>query len=280
MKEKIYYQWLPGTEQENSVVILQRIFLEDDDVYYEFSDGNICHEDLISYGTCDSKDLIGKALVQIPSYGDRWSFDRISAKNLKQFNDVSHQAGEQNFMIPTLNDYNSTGNKNYTSDIKYTSPKSSKYISIDYKDWMSIMDLRKLGLISETLEIDDVVDIKEIDESVQISKENDITATSSNSSVIEVDKSADINISNSLIDIDPVAILVNKSAKYQSTISMELNIDLPSKSLFKIASENFENGEDTFLDVILSHIDYATIKESLRESLRAAYNDVNNENNE
>ena len=84
-----------------------------------------------------------------------------------------------------------------------------------------------------------------------------------------------INISNDKLfdDNDPVAILVNKSAKFESVISMDLKLELPAKSLFNIASENFENGEETFINVILSHIDYETIKNTLKDALLEAYHD-------
>ena len=152
---------------------------------------------------------------------------------------------------------------------------------------MSDNDLKILGIIEDNC-VSDI--IHEYPDNCQIDLSGQINVSDSNSvsvAYIETDKSCitevkspnttllinDINNQSdkNFDDNDPVAILVNKSAKFESVISMDLKLDLPAKSLFNIASENFENGEETFINVILSHIDYETIKNALKAALLDAY---------
>lgn len=302
MKERVYYQWLPGTENEGTISILNNIFIDEGELYYEFTDGNLCWEGLISDITDDPKKIKGKAVVRVSNPNNIWSFETIKNKSMGQFVGVSHDSGQTNFEIPSISDYSKTGDfKSDEGKIKFIPPKSQPKLvkKIDYKDWMDINDQIRYGLISEdeheaiavTLPV-----IKAAPAPSNITKsDNEISISlndpSNNKELIVVqplddtiiklnvpeknDKNIDnINISNDKLfdDNDPVAILVNKSAKFESIISMDLKLELPAKSLFTIASENFENGEETFINVILSHINYETIKDTLKGALLDAYN--------
>ena len=299
MKERIYYQWLPGTENEGTISILNNIFIDEGEVYYEFTDGNLCWEGLISDITNDPKKLKGMAIVRISDINNTWSFETIKNKSMNQFAGVSHDSGQTNFEIPSLSDYNKTGDfKSDEGKITFIPPKNQPKMikKIDYKDWMDINDQIKYGLISEdeyiaaTLPVTKVAtppsNVMKIDNEDTISLNDPsnnkelMVVQPSNDTIIKLwvpeknDKNIDnINISNDKLfdDNDPVAILVNKAAKFESVISMDLKLELPAKSLFNIASENFENGEETFINVILSHIDYETIKNTLKTALLDAY---------
>ena len=139
---------------------------------------------------------------------------------------------------------------------------------IDYKDYMSDEDLYRLGLITEIKKED-----KEIVENVvDTSKNVNINKEEFTNSTIEVlHNEVVIERPNEIVETDPVAILVNAAAKNRTVVPMELEIDLPSVDLFNIAHANFENGADKFIDVILSHIDYAILKDALRTALLSAY---------
>lgn len=304
MKERVYYQWLPGTENEGTVSILSNIFVEDGEKYYEFTDGNLCYEGLICDFTTDPNKIKGKALVRVASPKDLWTFETIKSKSMESFAGVSAESGATNIEIPSLFDYNSNS-LNKSAKVKYIPPKNqlvSSFYNIDYKDWMSDNDLKLLGIIEDNC-VSDIIhechdncqannDQPYCYDNCQVDLSGEINLSDSNSiSVvnIETDKSyiTEVKYPNTTLlindinnqsdknfdDNDPVAILVNKAAKFESTISMDLNIELPAKSLFKIASENFENGEETFLNVILSHIDNEKIKQSLKDALKNAYNE-------
>lgn len=300
MKERIYYQWLPGTENEGTISILNNIFIDEGEVYYEFTDGNLCWEGLISDITNDPKKLKGMAIVRISDLNNTWSFETIKNKSMNQFTGVSHDSGQTNFEIPSLSDYNKTGDfKSDEGKITFIPPKNQPKMikKINYKDWMDINDQIKYGLISEdeyiaaTLPVTKVAtppsNVMKIDNEDTISlnalSDNSccgITVATADSTTLKLNTSekndkeiVNINISNDKLfdDNDPVAILVNKAAKFESIISMDLKLELPAKSLFNIASDNFENGEETFINVILSHIDYETIKNTLKTALLDAY---------
>ena len=299
MKEKIYYQWLPGTNDAGIVVTLNKIYIDEGDVYYVFTDGSECFEGLIADYTNDPKNLKGKAMVRISNPNNKWSFETEKTKSLTQYEGVSHDSGQKNFEIPTLGDYNKNGEfESNAGKINLIPPKNQvKFVSkIDYKDWMDKIDLIKFGLDdvdSCVVNISPLVEAVEYkpdiakDEGEHISLDNGnnscvITNDKDNGTLVKIiecpeeiyKNSTNINISNKLFDDnDPVAILVNKSAKFESTISMDLKIDMPSKSLYKIASENFENGSETFINVILSQIDMETILKSLKDALEIAYNE-------
>ena len=286
MKEKIYYQWLPGTNDAGIVVTLNKIYIDEGDVYYVFTDGSECFEGLIADYTNDPKNLKGKAMVRISNPNNKWSFETEKTKSLTQYEGVSHDSGQKNFEIPTLGDYNKNGEfESNAGKINLIPPKNQvKFVSkIDYKDWMDKIDRIKFGL-------DDVDScaavasplVEAVEYKPDIAKDEGEHISLDNGTLVKIIEcpeeiykdSTNINISNKLFDDnDPVAILVNKSAKFESIISMDLKIDMPSKSLYKIASENFENGSETFINVILSQIDMETILKSLKDALEIAYNE-------
>lgn len=286
MKEKIYYQWLPGTNDAGIVVILDKIYIDEGDVYYVFTDGSECFEGLIADYTNDPKNLKGKAMVRISNPNNKWSFETEKTKALTQYEGVSHDSGQKNFEIPTLGDYNKNGEfESNAGKINLIPPKNQvKFVSkIDYKDWMDKIDRIKFGL--DDVDSCDAVAlpiVKVAEYKPNTTKDEGEDITLDNGTLVRIIEcpeeiykdSTNINISNKLFDDnDPVAILVNKSAKFESIISMDLKIDMPSKSLYKIASENFENGSETFINVILSQIDMETILKSLKDALKIAYNE-------
>ena len=86
-----------------------------------------------------------------------------------------------------------------------------------------------------------------------------------------IKKEVEIEKENVLLDNDPVTILVNTSKKNDTIIPMQMTISLPTKELFNIVSNNFDNGDEKFVDVILSQIKYDMFKVCLRDALLQAY---------
>ncbi len=251
MKKMIYFQWLPGTMCENTIVNLQRIFEDDGEIYYEFNTGDICNKMLIAGYTHDKNELKGKALVRISAPSNKWRFEKNDVGNSKP--DISNVSlnGTTDFEVPSYEDF--TG-KRIENDINYIAPSNKVYLDpIDEESFM-------MNAVDDIIEMTPEPVIKE--DNIKINKENDI--------VIEPVKNVvqETNINN--IN-DPVAILVNSSSKHESSITMELNIDLPAKSLFNIAKDNFDDGANKFIDVILNSIDYKCVKDSLRDALLTAY---------
>jgi hypothetical protein len=87
----------------------------------------------------------------------------------------------------------------------------------------------------------------------------------------EINKPASSNINQN----DPVTIMLNKSKKIDTEISMNLTISLPSKDLFNIIKSNFEDGDKKTLEYIICNMDTEAIKNSIKDSLEIMYNETN-----
>ncbi len=70
---------------------------------------------------------------------------------------------------------------------------------------------------------------------------------------------------------DPVWLMMEKSKKNDTEINMSLIISLPSKSLFNVIQESFEDGDKKAISFIIDQIDDVKIKEGLEEALFLAY---------
>ena len=276
MKIDRYYQWLPNTGNDGEIVKLKNIYYDNDIVFYEFSDGEICNEEFIAPYTTSLKDIKGKMLVELSSRNDSWQQDYIKSKAISDPN-IQSENGRQR-EIPPLDDIlkssNDTIEDSAIGKYRLIPPKSNKTIQpIDYKDYMSNDDLIKMGLIEAPKDV-----VKEKEEKVTTNHiEDEIIETD----IIKYEKDDINNQEDSVVETtkkqeettNPIAILVNASAKNPITIPMELTIDLPSKDLFNIIKNNFEDGSEKFIDVILSHIDYDMLVSSLKEALTNAYNE-------
>ena len=274
MKIDRYYQWLPNTGNDGEIVKLRNIYYDNDIVFYEFSDGEICNEEFIAPYTTSLKDIKGKMLVELSSRNDTWQQDYIKSKAISDPNIQSERGGQRE--IPPLDDILNSSNdvieNSAIGKYRLVPPKSNKTIlPIDYKDYMSNEDLIKMGLIEAPKEV-----VKNIEEEIIVKPTKEEIETD----IIKYEKD-DINNQEDIVvettkkteETNPIAILVNASAKNPITIPMELTIDLPSKDLFNIVKNNFEDGSEKFIDVILSHIDYDMLVSSLKEALTNAYNE-------
>lgn len=280
-----YYQWLPGSEYENTVVRLTSIYVEDGEIYYVFDNGSICLEEFIAPFTTDKRLLGNKMLVEIVNPNQKWQFETIKSTSGKKFSDVNAQNGME-FEVPCLEDYSQKGDNinSLVGSYNIIPPKTrvKNLEKLDYKDYMSEEDLISLGIIEKPMVSDIEKQINEI-----VTNDAVINDSSTITTIVSKEYSEDSIIENTNInntnykeeipnkkicDDDPVGILVNSSVKYPSAVSIDLNIDLPAVSLYSTVVENFENGGERFIDRIISQIDYSKITESLRIGLLNAYN--------
>lgn len=96
---------------------------------------------------------------------------------------------------------------------------------------------------------------------------------SSNFGIIEVEKP----IFKTNIDAsDPVYILMSKAKKIDNEISMNITISLPPKSLYDIAKESFDNGDEKFIQYIVEEVTTDEIKNALKKAIREMYEQVSN----
>ena len=91
----------------------------------------------------------------------------------------------------------------------------------------------------------------------------------------KIDKITETPITNDYKEMkpisDPVWIMLDKAKKFPIDITLDLVISLPSKSLFSVANESFENGGEKVIDYIITNLDNAKIKDSLKVALLKAY---------
>jgi len=74
---------------------------------------------------------------------------------------------------------------------------------------------------------------------------------------------------------DPVYILMSKSKKQDSEISMNISISLPPKNLYDIAKESFDEGNKKFVEYIIENITIDEIKKALKNAITEMYEKLN-----
>ena len=68
--------------------------------------------------------------------------------------------------------------------------------------------------------------------------------------------------------------------KHDTPVELSLSMKLPSKYIANIASSEFEDGFDKFIDCIVEDIDTKLIISELKEALKLAYGDsISNDEN-
>ena len=76
---------------------------------------------------------------------------------------------------------------------------------------------------------------------------------------------------------NPVWLMLSKAKKFDTKIEMDIIVSLPAKALYNVIKESFEDGDEKTIEYIISNLDDQKIKDSLRSSLKEAYEDVSNE---
>jgi len=95
-------------------------------------------------------------------------------------------------------------------------------------------------------------------------------------SVVEPPAPSPVEIKQQKNSSDPVWLMMDKAKKFETPVEMSLIISLPTKSLYDVARESFEEGGDKVIEYIISNLDDNKIKDSLRLALHNAYGDFLN----
>jgi hypothetical protein len=77
------------------------------------------------------------------------------------------------------------------------------------------------------------------------------------------------------ISDDPVHLMVDKSKKFDTEVSLDMTISLPKSSLYNVIDESFENGGDTMIDYIVDNMDIKIIQDALKQALLNSYRGEN-----
>ena len=80
-----------------------------------------------------------------------------------------------------------------------------------------------------------------------------------------------IGSDNYINDESPIYKLLKKQKRNPVEVSIKIKLDLPSKELYGVLSESFEDAEGEILNFILDGVDIEDIKKSLSESIKKNY---------
>jgi len=70
---------------------------------------------------------------------------------------------------------------------------------------------------------------------------------------------------------DPVWLMMDKAKKFDTDVEMKITISLPTKSLYDVAKESFDEGGSKVIEYIIENLDNQKLKESLKTALMEAY---------
>lgn len=282
MKEKRYFEWIDG-DDKGTVVILD--YIEDDEggELYVFDDGTSCYKEYISPMTTspgDFKTGKPKFMVEVESPTNIWEFEDVTSKTVKLH--------DETVVAPSLEEIVADNNGGVAPKQRMVPPRQQKRMrelprKQDYPEPKKESPKLVENVQSQTAQIpsDYYSEPKFVEEpktSFAPNSGNSISMTPEMVAMIAemnqklLMQSNQICESNNKISKqDPVYILVSTSKKDDITVSMDLEMKLPSKDLFAIASSNFDDGEEKFIDTIIQDLEISEIIDSLKASLLKSY---------
>lgn len=73
---------------------------------------------------------------------------------------------------------------------------------------------------------------------------------------------------------DPVWLMMEKAKKFDTDVEMSITISLPTKALYEVAKESFEEGGSKVIEYIIENLDNKKLKDSLKSALEEAYGEA------
>ena len=292
-RKKRYFQWIAG-DNMGAVETLIGINEVDGEYFYMFESGEVMNVRYISPITSDRSLLKEKFMVEVNNRTNLWSFSEIKSRGYRD------ETTGQNFEIPPIEDTMKVSGNGGTIDesavgkMNLIPPaKQQKPMELpDYEEWAcddngvlfsEIEAKRQSDAIIESAhkeaEIkpvlasvsDELTKVEELPTAMEKAQQNGNLElpTPMGSGVI-------VNVRSNPLDLiresTPVEILIDKCKKHSTDIELSVKVDLPSKQVFGIASEEFGATAEEFVSYITSKIDSNIIIESLKNALVAAYN--------
>lgn len=238
-----YFQWL-ATERKGEVVIFNDIVQEDGIDYITFRDGSRINSELVA--EINVNEVTGKVMAEVESPNNVWKFKEVTS--IQDSPRVEQDWESQTkYEVPTADEIafaDLTGQQGTTKPI----PKKKKIELIPPRPTKN-----KFGKIANTADIaekyNEEIDSKKIVEKIET----------------KIVEKPPIDMS------DPVNIMMEKSKKIDTEVNMTLTISLPSKHLFDVAAESFDDGDKKALEYIIENIDISEIKKSLKEGIKEMY---------
>ena len=247
-----YFQWVLG-ERRGEVVFFEKIIQEGDSSFIEFKDGSRINTELIA--EINEDNISGKMVAEVENPHNVWGFEEEKSKDKGPRIEQDWES-QIKYEVPSVDDLVhadlTSGGGNVKphqkrKKVKLIPPRKTK---------------NKFGKIATT---DDLSSL--YNESINSTPIVEQTTLASLSDTI---------IENTIVSNDPVYIMMDKAKKVDTEVNMTLTIQLPSKNLFDVAAESFEEGSKKSLEYIIQNIDISDIKEALKEGISEMYGVNNN----
>lgn len=259
MKRNRYFQWIDG-ENKGLVTKLENITEFDGEYFYNFDDGETCNQRFVSKMTNNPSDLKEKFIVEVASPRDTWKFTTITSG---KFRDA--QTNEM-IDIPPVEDITSASGTGNNINVEHSKLGQSRAVPPSYN-----------GPFYELPSLDDYLLIeKEQDKNYVHELKGGQKGMTSVPGASMVKKSEQhIFKQMEISETDPVKILVNKAKKHSVEVDLSVDISVPSANVYNLAKEEFEDGEDKFIDYVMSNIDISIFREQLKKHLKDFYSREN-----
>lgn len=255
MARKRYFEWIAG-ESLGEIVTLESIETIDGETFYNFDDGESCNVRYISKMTSSSSALKEKFMVEITSPSNPWTTETIQPKRY-----IDESMKGQDIEIPTLHDMlQATG----SGDVNIEDSDIGRQKLVPPKGPQGNIDLpRPEDYPVKTKPVRAHVEQQPIQQAPIVKEEP--------KQEIPV---AAAKPEQKVQPYNPVHILVDTCKKQETEVSLDLNIMLPSRYIYGIAANEFENGVEDFIDYVVSKIDTTMIINELKIALINAYQTV------
>lgn len=253
-----YFEWIDG-DDIGEVEVLESIEVMDGETFYHFESGESCNLRFISKMTNSRADLKGKFMVEISSPGNPWTMEVIQPKKY-----IDESMKGEDIDIPTLHDIL----QGHGSTTNVTDSDIGKQRLVAPKMPQGNLPLPKPEeypmKVAKPIASTQIV-LKKEEPKVTV----DQIITDSLNPVMEEQRNQ-----TKKNQYNPVHILVDSCKKKETEISLDLNIMLPSRYIYNIAANEFENGVEDFIDYVVDNIDTRLIIQELKLALIQAYQQI------
>ena len=250
MSESRYFQWIAG-DRKGEILVLDNIVEDSGSIYLSFKDGSRMNEEFIAQ--INQRDLTRKLMAEIDSPQNCWRFVEKTSPDDKPRVEKDANSGEY-YEIPPVEEI---VNADLTGSSGQTRPgqKTKKTIEL-VPPTPTAPTHSAFGRIQNAKRGLPPAPIPQTPLEVNVNVDN-----ISRMSQTPMHKN----------ESDPVYILMSKAKKMDTEISMEMSVSLPLPSLYQIAKDSFENGDEKFIDYIVDEITVDEIKEALKRAIYSMY---------
>lgn len=290
-----YFEWIDG-EKAGTVETLLNITSFEGEYFYNFESGEVCNLRFIARMTRSRGELKNKVMVEINSPRDPWKIEKIEMGVFKT-------ADEQFIDVPPLEDITGatgTGNNislgnTHLGQTRLRAPQFGgpypelpsldDYFVSEDEDEQPQKTKKKLtrrstkpSVVEESRDEDGVY----VPEEVESLKDVQAPVEEKAQPVVQqpapqANHGGTLGLGAPIPEEfkpqapSPIEILAKTCKKHPTDINLTITIDLPSRSMFKMVSDEFENGGEAFVNCLISKLDINEVIDSIRNSLLIAY---------